>query len=140
MRLAITNTKWHEQDSGLNGYGLSMISAYQSAISGLQAFGSRIASNGNNIANVASETFKGTRVLLEESSSGGVATQVDLLPAPATTWYDTTNNGYEMVALSNVDLAGEMVSMNLNEIYYKANLRTIQTTNEMFGSLLSLKA
>jgi len=117
-----------------------MISAYQSALSGLQAFSAKVTANGNNIANISTEGFKGSRVHLEQAVSGSVSTNVEQLATPAHSVYEATTNGYELVELSNVDMAEEIPDMILNEIYYKANLRTIQATNEMFGSLLSLKA
>jgi len=143
VRHAICN--WYEKWSGMllssrNIDRLPMISAYQSALSGLQAFSTKVTANGNNIANISTEGFKGSRVLLEQAVSGSVSTNVEQLATPPHSVYETTTNGYELVELSNVDLAEEIPDMTLNEIYYKANLRTIQATNEMFGSLLSLKA
>ena len=42
--------------------------------------------------------------------------------------------------LSNVDLADEMSGMIPTEIGYKANLKTIQTRDEMIGTLLDTLA
>ena len=44
------------------------------------------------------------------------------------------------VELSNVDLATELVDMNLNSTIYKANLKTIDTVNDLTAELLNLKS
>jgi flagellar basal-body rod protein FlgC len=54
--------------------------------------------------------------------------------------YQETSAGLELVELSNVDLATELVDMNLNSTMYKANLKTIETVNDMTGALLNLKS
>ncbi|VAX16984.1 Flagellar basal-body rod protein FlgG, partial [hydrothermal vent metagenome] len=40
---------------------------------------------------------------------------------------------------SNVDLGEEMVNLIQNEHGFKAQLKTIQTTDEMLGSILDIK-
>ena len=118
----------------------AMISAFQSALSGLQAFSIKLHSNANNIANSSTEQFKRTRVLLGTDQSHSVEAKVEKILTPGTEIYTTTNKGEELVELSNVDLAYELTEMNLNKTLYKANLKTIQVTDDMFGSLLKLKA
>jgi flagellar basal-body rod protein FlgC len=91
-----------------------MISAYQSGLSALQAFGTKIQSNSNNIANANTEGFKKTRVTLAETAPQGVK--------------------------ANVELSSEIPEMNLNSRFYQANLKTIETVNDMTGTLLDLKS
>ena len=56
---------------------MTMISAYQSALSALQAFGTRINSNANNIANSLTDGFKRTGVnLASMQPQGGVKATV----------------------------------------------------------------
>jgi flagellar basal-body rod protein FlgC len=117
-----------------------MISAFQSALSGLQAFGTKLHSNANNIANSSTEKFNRTRVLLGTDQSQRVDAQVEKVLTPGTEMYTQTSKGDELVELSNVDLAHELTEMNLNKTLYKANLKTIQVTDDMLGSLLKLKA
>jgi flagellar hook protein FlgE len=45
-----------------------------------------------------------------------------------------------MVELSNVDMGEEIVNMKLNSTMYKANLKSIETINEMTGELLKIKS
>jgi len=117
-----------------------MISAFQSALSGLQAFGLKLHSNANNIANSSTEQFKRTRVLLGADQSLGVQAQVEKVLTPGAEIYTQTSTGEELIELSNVDLADQLIELNLSKTLYKANLKTIQVTDDMFGSLLKLKA
>ncbi|THB78762.1 MAG: flagellar biosynthesis protein FlgC [Desulfobulbaceae bacterium] len=117
-----------------------MISAYQSSLSALQAFSTRLQSNANNVANISTEGFKKTRVVFADQQPHGVKTHVEKVETPGAKIYEQTTDGYELIELSNVDLADELPGMNLSNTFYKANLKTIQATNEMFGSLLDLKA
>jgi len=117
-----------------------MISAYNSALSALQTFGTRVNSNSNNIANANTEGYKRTRVVNETAESVGVRAQVEKVETPGAIVYDETSSGYDQVELSNVDLATEITDMNLNSTMYKANLKTIETVSDMTGELLNLKA
>lgn len=117
-----------------------MISAYSSAVSALQTYGTRLQSNSNNIANTNTNEFKRTRVINASEDPTGVKAQIERVDAAGPTVYEETSNGYEQVELSNVDLGFEIPDMNLNSSMYKANVKTIETINEMTGELLNLKA
>jgi flagellar hook protein FlgE len=117
-----------------------MISAYQSALSALQAFGTRINSNANNIANSLTEGFKRTGVTLSTLQPQGVKATVEKVNSQGPMVYKETNNGIELIEQSNVDLVNEMTDMTLNADYYKANLKTIQASDQMTKSLLDIKA
>lgn len=117
-----------------------MISAFNSALTALQGFGTRINSNANNIANAQTEGFKKTRVTLASVEPEGVKAQVEQVNTPGTQVYEETTEGATLVEQSNVELSEEIPRMMLDVNHYKANLKTIQTTDEMFSSLLDLKA
>jgi flagellar hook protein FlgE len=117
-----------------------MISAYQSALSALQAFGTGINSNANNIANSLTNGYKRTRVTYSETKPQGVSAQAEKVNTPGPSIYEQTNNGNELVEQSNVDLANELTDMTVTSNYYQANLKTIQTSDQMLGSLLNIKA
>jgi len=117
-----------------------MISAYQSALSALSSYGTRIQSNANNIANSNTEGFKKTRVTLSETVPQGVSANVEKINSPGAIVFEETGDGENMVELSNVDLAQEIPDMMVNAQTYKANLKTIETVEEMTSSLLDLKA
>lgn len=117
-----------------------MISGYNSALSALQSFGTKLHSNSNNIANANTNEFKRTRVLNTTTEPTGVKAQVERVGTAGPTVSEETSSGYDQVELSNVDLGVEIPDMNLNSTMYKANLKTIETVNEMTGELLKLKA
>jgi flagellar hook protein FlgE len=117
-----------------------MIRAYQTALTGLQAFSTKLQSNGNNIANANTDNFKKTTVNNTNVAPQGVKAQVNKTTSPGDSVYQATYRGMELVELSNVDLATEIVDMNLNSTMYKANLKTVETVNDMTGTLLQLKS
>ena len=119
--------------------GMKMISAYQSATSALQAFGTRINSNANNIANSQTEGYKRTNVTLAAPSQGGVQATVAKVNTQGP-MAGGAESGTPPIEQSNVDLVSELTDMTLNADYYKANLKTIQTADQMSKSLLDIMA
>lgn len=117
-----------------------MISALQSAVSALQAFGTKIDANSNNIANSATPEYKRTRVTLSNVEPTGVRANASKLDTKGPEIYDQTTHGLELIEQSNVDLGRELPEMMLNAHFYKANLKTIETTDELLSSVLDLKA
>ncbi len=117
-----------------------MISAVNSALSGLQAFGTRVNSNANNVANASTDGYKKTRVLMSSQDPQGVKATVQQVNSPGFIRLEETNEGSEMVESSNVELAKELPESQLNSRFYQANLKTLKATDEMTASLLSIKA
>ena len=117
-----------------------MIPAASSALSGLQAFCTKMNSNANNTANVSSEGYKKTRVTLSNQAPQGVKASVETVDSPGMMRLEETQNGSEFVELSNVDLAEELPESQLNSRFYQANLKTLQTVDEMTESLINIKA
>lgn len=117
-----------------------MISAVNSALSGLQAFATKTNSSANNIANASSEGYKKTRVPLSTQAPQGVKASVETIDSPGTMIYEETNNGTELIELSNVDLAEELPKSQINARFYQANLKTLEIADEMTKSLLNIKA
>ena len=117
-----------------------MISAYQSALSALQAFGTRVTANADNIANSTTDGYKRTRVTLAAAQPQGVRATAEKDAAEGPMVPKETTGGIEFIEQSNVDLANELTDMTLNATYYKANLKTLQATDQMTKSLLDIKA
>jgi len=107
-----------------------MLSSIQSAMSALQAFGKKIESNANNIANSNTEGYK---------HPNGVKTKVEKTTNPGTMIYDQTPKGFEMIEQSNVDLGRELPEMMLNTHFYEANIKTLQAADELTSSILDIK-
>ena len=117
-----------------------MITGVYTALSGLQAYSTRVANNANNIANVNTEGFKKDRVILSAQPPQGVRATVEEVNAPSPAVTEMTDQGSEMVKQSNVDLGEEIPDLVVNQHSYSANLKTIETTDQMMQSLLDLKA
>lgn len=117
-----------------------MISATNSALSGLQAYGTKINSNANNIANLSTEGYKKTRVTLSAQAPQGVQANVETVDSPGNTRLEDSAQGQEQVELSNVDLAEELPDSQLNARFYQANLKTLDVADEMTKNMLDIKA
>ena len=116
-----------------------MISAYQSALSGLTTFSAKLHSNSNNVANANTEGFKRVRVNAANVDPNGVKPVVQKIDTPGAGVFRETSEGMELIELSNVDIGQELPEMSLNSHLYKANLKTIETVDEMTQSLIDIK-
>lgn len=116
-----------------------MVSAVQAALSGLQAYQTRLANTANNVANVNTDGFKKSRVLLAEQLPQGVAASVERVETPGAQVQQQTPEGYDFVELSNVDLGEEMTEQMISRHAFSANLKTLQTADEMTRSIIDIK-
>ncbi len=117
-----------------------MISGIAASLSGLQAYSTRLANNGNNIANMNTEGFKKGRVLLSDEQPQGVRVRHEKVNTPGPQILEETSNGTEMVEQSNVDLGEEIPEMMLSQHAFSANIKSLQAADEMTSSLLDIKA
>ena len=117
-----------------------MISGISASLSGLQAYGTRLANNGNNIANMNTERFKKGRVLLSEEQPQGVSARHEKVDVPGPQVFEETSDGGEMIEQSNVDLSEELPEMMVNMHAFQASLKSLQAADEMTKSLLNIKA
>jgi len=116
-----------------------MITGLSNSISALFAFGKKMAVTANNVANLQSEGFKKSRTLLEEGSHGAVTAQIETVNTPGVVITEEDEQGTVQRELSNVDLEKEIPESILTERGYQANLKMIETQDEMLGSLLDIK-
>lgn len=116
-----------------------MISAIHTALSGLTGFGKQLDVSAQNVANINTDGFKKSDTSFVESPSGGVlpVLQKDTSPGPAV--LKDTAQGSIQVELSNVDLGEEAVNQIIAQRGFEANLRTLQTADNMLGSMLDMK-
>lgn len=113
-----------------------MISPLDSGLSAISAFSVKLNVTANNIANLNSDGFKKSRTTLKEGQFGGVEPDVDQVNTPGHTQPIAENGDVRQVEASTVDLAEEFTDSISTQSGYKANLKTIQTYDEMLGSLL----
>ncbi len=118
--------------------GGQMISAVNSTISALRAFVTKLGVTADNIANVNTDGFKRNRAYLHEDVNVGVRVNIKKDESPGLR-YDAIENGEKVEKeTSNVNLAEEIPDLMLTKRAYQANLKTIDTQEEMLGSLLDI--
>ncbi len=116
-----------------------MISSINSNLSALVAFGKKMGVTSNNIANVNTDGFKKSRVILNEGHSGEVRAAIEQVDTPGPI-HTVIEDGLAMEKeLSNVDLTQEIPEMIPTKRAYEANLKAIKTLDEMMGALIDLK-
>ncbi|HSH68762.1 MAG TPA: flagellar basal body rod C-terminal domain-containing protein [Deferrisomatales bacterium] len=111
-----------------------MISGINAALSGVLAHQRRVDTAGNNLANLSTDGFKRSRVVMEDQP-GGVRTESQRVETPGPLRSDLAGAPVEG---SNVDIAEEMAALLTGERGFEANLKTIQTQDEMLGELLDI--
>ena len=113
-----------------------MISALNGTISALRAFVTKLGVTADNIANVNTDGFKRNRAVLHEDDNGGVRVELSKDESPGLR-YDVIEDGKKVEKeTSNVSLNEEIPDLLITKRAYQANLKTIQTQDEMLGSLL----
>ena len=113
-----------------------MISALNGTLSALRAFVTKLGATADNIANVNTDGFKRNRAVLHEDDNGGVRVVLSKDQSPGRR-YDVVEDGEEVEKeTSNVDLTQEIPDLMVTKRAYQANLKTIETQDEMLGSLL----
>lgn len=117
-----------------------MITGVNAALSGLLAIQKKVESTANNIANAESDGYKKTRVTLSSAEPQGVEARVQQINTPGPHVLEQTPRGEELVEKSNVELTEELPSLMLSRRFFQANLKMLQTQDEMLGSLLDIKS
>ena len=102
--------------------------AFAISLSGLQAASTGVSVTANNVANVNSKDYRAKRLDLEEQREGGVQ------ESSLTESQESTVPGG-----SNVDLATEFTNLMVQSNAYGANLKVIQTQNQILGTAMDLK-
>jgi flagellar hook protein FlgE len=115
-----------------------MLSPVNSTVSALLAYKCQMEVTSNNIANVNTAEFKKSRVTLKEGLNGGVQVDINRVDTPGHRYQAL--EGDQMVAkeTSNVDLTEELPQMMVTQHAYKANMKVIQTQDEILGTTLNI--
>lgn len=123
-----------------------MVSAINSALSGLNAASKRLEVSANNIANqfstksvidgkVTDTPYALQRVDQVSLSNGGVLAKVSNATPATTTVADQQGGTTE---LPNVDQTDALIQQNLAAYDFKANLKTIKAQDNMLKNLLDI--
>lgn len=108
------------------------------SLSAIRAFDTTLSVIANNIANVATEGFKKSRVILEEAVPSGVSASIGRVNQPGAPIPDTT--GTSPREGSNVSIEEEMAALTVTQQSYTANLKVLQALDEIQGRLMDLLA
>ena len=116
-----------------------MSEAINTALSALGATLRKQDSTAHNIANVNTHDFKKSRAAFEETSPAGVKVTLSRVETPGTPLPadEVIGDGHEM---SNVSLEEELVDLITTRHSFSANVKTLQTEDEMQGALLDIIA
>jgi len=125
-----------------------------SSLSALMAYGKKMGVHANNIANMYSEDFNRSRVIIKEGPDNNVSADIERVDGPE---YPVTDidqgDGVENEDLSeettladlpplnqsnNVDLATEIVGVTVAKNAYEANTKVIEAQEELLGTVLDL--
>ncbi len=115
-----------------------MVDSVGNSMAALKAFGTKMQTTSKNIANVNSEEFKKSRTILKEASTGGVTAHVEKVDSPGPEIASVEGGSKVKTELSNVDLTEEMTEMIVAKNGYSANLKALETEDEMLGAALDI--
>lgn len=115
-----------------------MISSVNSSISALKAYKTRLEVTANNVANVNTEEFKKSRTTMKEGVNGGVQVEIDRVDTPGYRYQELRGDQVVEIESSNVDLVEELPDLMVTQHAYTANLKVLQTHDQMLGSLLDI--
>jgi flagellar basal-body rod protein FlgC len=103
-----------------------MILVASHSLSALDAFGKKMAVIANNVANIQSAPVN------------GVSVQISQVETPGHLRLAEEDGKMVEKEMSNVDPAQEISLSLLTKRYYQANLKVLNTNDEMLGSLLDI--
>ncbi len=115
-----------------------MVGSIGNNVAALKALGAKMEGTSKNIANANSDGYKKSRVLLKEDSNGGVSSRVETVDTPGASIVSVEDGQKKERELSNVDLTEEMTEMIVTKHAYTANLKSIETEDEMLGAALDI--
>lgn len=117
-----------------------MITAVGNNLSALRALGKKMHVTANNVANSESEGFKKSRAVIKEGVHNDLEVEIDRVDSPGPVMYETVNGQLTEKELSNVDLAEEIPRTIGIQRHYEANVKVVETQEEMLGTILDLKS
>jgi flagellar hook protein FlgE len=115
-----------------------MISPVNSTVSALQAYNRQLEVTSNNIANVNTDEFKKSKATLKEAANGGVQVDIRQVDTPGHRYQEIEGDHIIEKETSNVDLSEELPQMMVTQHAYQANMKVVQTQDEILGTALNI--
>lgn len=117
-----------------------MLSGLGNSLSAITAFQTKMDTAANNAANISTDGFKASRVVMKAGAGGqGVTASVETVDAPGAKAVEQVGGETRVVERSNVNLAEEMTDMRIAQRGVEANVVALRTADEMLGTLLDIK-
>jgi flagellar basal-body rod protein FlgC len=116
-----------------------MLTAMNTALSALGAYLKKQDVTANNIANVNTADYKKGRADFEEMTHGGVTVTISRIETPGNPLPPDEVIGASH-QMSNVGLEEELVELITTQYGFEANAKTLETQEELQGSLLDILA
>lgn len=113
-------------------------SVYNSPFSALQAFEMKLSVIANNIANVNTDGFKKSRVILDQGCHDNLRFDIRQIDTPGPCIYEFSQGHMTERELSNVNLAEELIQSMITQRCYEANLKMIETEGEILGTIINI--
>jgi flagellar hook protein FlgE len=107
-------------------------------MSALNAFGKKMQTSANNVANMYSDDFKKSRAVLTEGQNGHVTVDITKIDTPGPLVKDPDSETGELKELSNTDIAEEFSQQIITEKGFAANTKAFQTHDEMLGTIVNI--
>ncbi len=114
-----------------------MSEAFNTALSALGALFRKLDVTANNIANSQTNNFKKSQVEMEDVYPSGVKVSISQVNTPGDI-LPPNEKGVSQES-SNVNLAEELVNLIVTQHDFSANIKTIQTKDEMEKQLIDIK-
>ena len=112
--------------------------AYNAAVSGLQAASLQLRASANNIANSDTDGYQKQQVTTQ-AGTYGVEVKVEKVGVAEAPTSATGNLEKGANQRSNVDLADELIELKAAKNLFEANAKTLQTQENMLGRILDIK-
>jgi flagellar hook protein FlgE len=113
--------------------------AYNAAISGLQAASLKLRVSANNVANANTDGYQRQQVTTQ-AGTYGVEVKVEKVSTVESTNSVQASGELRPDAPSNVDVAEELLEMKAAQNLFEANLKTLNTNDNMLGRILDIEA
>ena len=116
-----------------------MLPGIQASLSAIKAFGQKLSSTASNAANINSDGYKKTRVTMESRQPEGVKARTEQVDSPGPVTMEPTANGLSEIEKSNVDVTEIMTDLLTTRRYFEANIKAVQASDQMIGTILDKK-
>ena len=115
-----------------------MIYPVNSTLSAMSAYYTKLNVISDNVANVITDDFKKSRTTISEGPYHTVQATVQQINTPGIVFEEWRNGELTELETSNVDLAEEIPQLMITSHAYTANIRALQTYDEMLGTMLDI--